>query len=149
MHVGELCTRDVVFVGGDATAREIAGLMRQYHVGDVVVVEEHDGHRFPVGIVTDRDLVIELIATEVDIESVTAADFMSGELLSAREADDVWDSLERMRAAGVRRLPVTNELGHLAGMLTLDDVVEFIGEELDAVIRATGREREREGRLRG
>lgn len=148
MNVGELCTREVVFVERDASPSDIAKLMREHHVGDVVVVDKRDGHRYPVGIVTDRDLVVELLAADVDPASVTAADLMSGELLSARERDDVWDSLERMRCAGVRRLPVANEAGHLAGILTVDDVLEVIGEAVAAVTRTIGREQARERRLR-
>lgn len=148
MNVGKLCTRDVVFVERDTSPADIARLMRVHHVGDVVVVEEREGHRYPVGIVTDRDLVIELLAADLDPVSVTAADLMSSELLSAREGDDVWDALERIRVAGVRRLPVTNDAGHLAGILTIDDVLEVIGEAVASVTRAIGRERTRERRLR-
>ncbi len=66
MPIGEICNRDTVIVKRDDTALEAAKLMRQHHVGDVVVVEERDGAQIPVGIVTDRDLVVEIMATELD-----------------------------------------------------------------------------------
>lgn len=74
MPIGEICNRAVVFAKKDTSlleaALEAAQLMRQNHVGDVVIVDEKNGRRVPVGIVADRDIVIEVIAKEIDINTV-------------------------------------------------------------------------------
>ncbi|MFN2359407.1 MAG: CBS domain-containing protein, partial [Desulfotignum sp.] len=89
MGVGEVCNREVNIIDSEGSIREAAGLMRKYHVGNVVVVEEKNEERFPVGILTDRDIVLDLIALDVDINAVTVGDAMSFELITAGEDDDV------------------------------------------------------------
>lgn len=133
MSVGEICNREVVIVEQGADAREAARLMREFHVGDLVVVENGE-ENVPLGIVTDRDLVIEVLAREVDPSAVTVLDLVSAELVTAREEEELLDSLERMRSKGIRRLPVVNARGGLEGILTMDDVLELLSEELSDVV---------------
>lgn len=130
MSVGEICNRQVVIIYREGSIREAAELMRKYHVGDIVVVEDKDSERVPVGILTDRDIVLGLIAPEVDMDSVSVGDVMSSELISAREEDDVMDSIKQMRRKGVRRIPVVNSRGGLEGILTVDDLIELFSEQL-------------------
>ena len=134
MKTGELCIRDVVVVNGDTGIVEIAGLMREYHVGDVVVVKEKDGNRQPVGIVTDRDIVLEIVAREVPLGSCTAIDIMSGNLVTANENDDVWQILEVMREKGIRRAPVVDNENILVGIISTDDIIDFLAEEMKQVV---------------
>lgn len=134
MKTGELCVRDVVVVNGDAGIIEIAGLMREYHVGDVVVVKQKDGEREPIGIVTDRDIVLEMIAKEVPLGACTAIDIMSGNLVSANENDDVWQVLDVMRNKGVRRVPVVDGDNILVGIISTDDIVDFLAEEMKQIV---------------
>ncbi|MDH5216790.1 MAG: CBS domain-containing protein [Gammaproteobacteria bacterium] len=134
MKTGELCIRDVVVVNGDTGIVEIAGLMREYHVGDVVVVKEKDGNRQPVGIVTDRDIVLEIVAREVPLGSCTAIDIMSGNLVTANENDDVWQVLEVMREKGIRRAPVVDNENILVGIISTDDIIDFLAEEMKQVV---------------
>ncbi|MDD2390915.1 MAG: CBS domain-containing protein, partial [Desulfobacterales bacterium] len=101
MSVGEICNREVVIAYKETDIVEIARLMRQFHVGDIVVVVPHGDQPVPVGIITDRDIVIELIAGEVDLKSVTAGDVMSFDLITARESDGIGDTRERMKANGI------------------------------------------------
>jgi len=103
MTIGELCNREVVVVHKGENALEAAKLMRQYHVGDVVVVEDRDDRKVPAGILTDRDIVIELVAEQVDPESVTVEDVMSDQLLVINESDELLDTMEQMRDRGVRQ----------------------------------------------
>lgn len=130
MNVGEICNRNVIIIGREGSIREAAGLMRKYHVGDVVVVEEKNEERFPVGILTDRDIVVLLIARDVALDSVKAEDVMSFELVSAREEDGVMETIKKMRSIGVRRMPVVNNRGGLEGILAVDDLMELLSEQL-------------------
>jgi CBS domain-containing protein len=134
MKVGEACNREVVIIDRKATIVDAAKLMRSYHVGDVVAVEERPVGKIPVGIITDRDIVVELIANEVDFQSVSIEDCMTFELLQAKEDDDLRDVLERMRAKGVRRIPVVSGNGVLQGILTFDDMVELIAEQVSDLV---------------
>ena len=148
MSIGEFCTRKVVIAERDMGIVELAQLMRKHHVGDVVVVEKQGDLMVPVGIITDRDIVVELIAGQVDLDSVTTGDVMSQELITAREKEGIWDTLQRMRIKGIRRLPVVNEKGGLEGILTVDDLVELLADELAllAGIAGCGQEQEEESR---
>ena len=148
MSVGEMCNRAVVVVGKDETVAEAVQLMRRHHVGDVVVVEEQSGTRVPVGVLTDRDIVIEILAEDVALDAVAIKDVMSYELLTAPEDEDVIDTLQRMRTRGVRRVPVVDASGGLIGILTVDDILELMAEYLGGLARLVKRERESETRKR-
>ncbi|MFZ0257534.1 MAG: CBS domain-containing protein [Gammaproteobacteria bacterium] len=89
----------------------------------------------PVGIITDRDLVVEVMATGVDFERVSVGDVMSFELMTAGENDGIWDTVHRMRSKGVRRIPVVDAQGALVGILSMDDPLDFLVEELSDLIR--------------
>lgn len=148
MTIGEFCNREVVIVLRNTSVHEVASLMRNNHVGDVVVVDETaDGNR-PVGIVTDRDLVVEVLAEGVKPDAVTAGDVMSPELLTASEGDGLWQTMDRMRHRGVRRVPVVDSMGLLAGIMTADDMLELLGEEISMLVRVSTREQEREQQQR-
>lgn len=130
MPIGEICNREVVIVQPDDSVLEAGRLMRQFHVGDVVVVEDSGGVRVPVGVVTDRDLVVEIIAPELDPKVITVGDIMTPEVATVKEHTGVFEAIQFMRAKGVRRLPVVNDSGGLVGILTLDDLLELLAEEL-------------------
>ncbi len=149
MGVGEICNREVIIIDREGSVREAAGLMRKYHVGDVVVVEEKNEERFPVGIMTDRDIVLQLIALDVDINAVTVGDAMSFELITAREEDDVMETIKRMRRKGVRRIPVVNDRGGLEGILSVDDLIDLLSEQLtDLAKLVMGEQQQRESEKR-
>ena len=148
MNAGELCNREVVFVYRDTRLVEAARLMREHHVGSLVVVVERLSERVPVGIVTDRDIVIAVVAKELDPRTLTVADVLTDSLVTVREQDDVSDTLRVMREAGIRRVPVLSRSGALAGILTLDDVLELMAEEMNDFARTMVKERVRETRVR-
>lgn len=148
MSVGEFCNREVIVMGPDDPARDAARLMREHHVGDVLVVEERNGQRVPVGIVTDRDLVIEVMASDSDPEQFRVGDVMSGDLLTAQADDDTMETLQRMRNAGVRRMPVVDANGSLLGIITVDDYINVFAEQMEDLVRLVSREQLRERRLR-
>ena len=144
MSVGQYCNRHVITTETATEIREIARLMRHHHVRAIVVVERRDDAEYPVGIVTDRDLVVEVLAQSLSPEIVTVGDIMSGKLLTAREDDNFWRTLDRMSAKGVRRLPVVDEKGALLGILAIDDVLTALAVGFSDVSRLVQREIARE-----
>jgi CBS domain-containing protein len=135
-------------IEADTTISEAVKLMRDQHVGDIVVVEQRGPEPVPVGILTDRDIVIEVLAEDVDPQSVSVGDIMSASLLTARESEELIDVIARMRAQGVRRVPVVNERGGLEGILTVDDILELLAEQVNGLagLVKTEQRRERERR---
>jgi len=123
---------------------EAAKLMRDHHVGNLVVTENHPGRRVPVGIVTDRDIVIEVLAEGIDPKSLIVADIMSYDLLMAREDDELFDTIRAMRAHGVRRIPVVNREGGLEGIVSVDDLLDLVAEQLTDLVELFRREQKHE-----
>lgn len=140
MSIGEFCTREVAIVARDETALDASKVMRELHTGDVVVVEKKGKQNIPVGIITDRDIAIEIVAREVDPSSVTAADLISRELVTINENASVQDAVKAMRDQGIRRLPVINNEGSLEGIFALDDLLEFLSEQLHEMMSTISRE---------
>ncbi len=148
MLVGEVCNREVVVVDKDAATEVAIGLMREYHVGDVVVVEDRLGQKIPIGILTDRDIVVELLAEGVDLDAVSVGDIMSYELQVARDSDALTNTIKKMKHQGIRRLPVVNEQGGLIGILTLDDIIDIMAELMDDLASLVKKEQKREKKTR-
>jgi CBS domain-containing protein len=148
MDVGEICTREVVIATRNTTVVEAARLMREHHVGDLVVVDGSGGRRVPVGIVTDRDIVVGVLALGLDPAVLTVGDIMGSGIVTTAENDDVYETLQIMRARGVRRVPVVDAEGALVGIVALDDILEIFAEELDAAVKVVAREQANESRRR-
>ena len=129
MPIRDLARQDVVAVTPDAGATRIASLMEERDVGSAVVVEDDR----PVGLVTDRDLTIEVLSRGTDPDDVTAADVMTEDPFSAREDEGIYEVLNGASEVGVRRVPVVDADGDLAGIVTLDDFVVLLAGELDSV----------------
>jgi len=150
MTVGEICTRQVVTARPDDAVLDIARLMRDKHVGDVVILGNGSELTRPIGILTDRDIVVGILAKAPDkLDTLRVGDVMTGELVTAKESDTLEAALAAMRTGGVRRLPVVNSHGLLRGILTFDDIVELMSEELNdlAKVVTTEQHREREERI--
>lgn len=148
MTIGQICNREVVSAARDTTVQAAAKLMRHYHVGTVVVVDETDNTRVPVGIVTDRDIVIDVCAVDLNPNVITVGDIMTPELVTVREDEGLLQTVEIMRDQRVRRLPVIKENGKLAGIVSIDDLFEVLTARMAEMARITGREREQEIRNR-
>lgn len=146
MPIGEICNREVVIAEKALTVSAAAQLMRAHHVGDLVVVEERAGHRHPVGIVTDRDIVLEVVAAGVNPEALTVGDIMGADVATVRESEGLFEAL---RDRGVRRMPVVDASGGLVGILTLDDLLSLLAEEMMELAKLVSHERQREATARG
>ncbi|MDR4517058.1 MAG: CBS domain-containing protein [Nitrosomonas sp.] len=148
MSISELCNREVVIIQKEESVLEAAKLMRQHHVGDVIIVEEQNGIKKPIGIVTDRDLVIEIMATELDPAVMTVGDITTPKLVTVHENTGVFDVIQYMRRNAIRRAPVIDNHGGLAGIITLDDLLQLLSEELSELATLAGREIEKETKQR-
>ena len=148
MSVGELCNREVVIAEKTLPVTEAARLMRSRHVGDLVVVEDKGGHKHPVGIVTDRDIVVEVVAAGVNPDALKVGDIMGPEVATVRESEGLFEALRYMRNKGVRRMPVVDVSGGLVGILTLDDLLSLLAEEMMELAKLVSRERQREAAAR-
>jgi CBS domain-containing protein len=147
--IGELCARDVVTAISDMPVVTAAKVMRQQHVGCIVVIERvNGGLGLPVGIVTDRDIVLGVIATDLDPRTITVGDIMANELVTARATTEVLEAMQIMRFNGVRRLPVVTEEGRLMGLVAFDDLLERVTEELSELTKVLAREQAREAARR-
>jgi len=143
--VGDLCNRQVVSTTETEPIRQAARRMRQHHVGDLIVV---DGHRLPIGVVTDRDLVVGPLAGHEDVNLLTVGDVMTRNPVMASVSQGLEEALDLMRSRAVRRLPVVNAAGELEGILTLDDVLAVLNGELSKLVQLVMREQGREARDR-
>lgn len=130
MRVDRICTRNIFRIPRSGTLEEAAVLMRRHHIGALVVTEDPPREAKGVGLVTDRDIVVQAIAKGYGVDELTAGDLMTPALGTVREDSDVHEALELMRAGGVRRLVVTDGGGEAIGMLSMEDVVDGIAADL-------------------
>ena len=144
MPVGEICNREVVIINKKEGILDAARLMRDHHVGNVIVVEEKEGKVLPTGILTDRDIVVGLIAKEVPLEKILVEDVMSVDLVSVKQNAGVWETIQCMRSKGIRRIVITGDKGQLVGILSSDDLIDLLSEELMDLVKTFMREQIRE-----
>ncbi len=144
MNAGELCTRTVVFALPTNSVYHAAELMRRFDVGNVVVVSEDDGIRRPIGLVTDRDITVKVVAQGVDARQLDVEEIMMGEVVTVGEQTPLEEVVDTMKANGVRRMPVVNDRGGLEGILALDDIVDLLAEEMSHLAGLIRRQQERQ-----
>lgn len=140
MRVREICTLGTVTCHRDASALELAKLMRDRHVGAVIVVDGREGGVVPVGVVTDRDLAIQVMAKELAPASIRAGDLIARDCTAVLDSDIVYEAIWQMRRSAVRRLPVVDSQGHLVGVVAMDDLNRFLAQELNDVARIAERQ---------
>ena len=148
MSIGKICTRNVATISRQGSIAEAAQSMRRKHVGALIVVDEERGSHVPVGIVTDRDIVIEVLAAEVPPSSVTVGDVMSRDLVMVKEDLGILETIEVMRDKGVRRMPIIDDSGELAGIVSADDLLELLSTEIAALGSMVWKELRREKEVR-
>jgi len=141
MSLASVCNRNVVYIDQDAGIIEVARMMREQHVGSIVVVD-HSGK--PIGIITDRDLVIEVIAKEVSADSLILKDIMTPQPVILDENEATEDALRTMRDKGVRRSPVVDAEGLLSGIVSIDDILQHLSQELNELVALIDNEQQQE-----
>jgi CBS domain-containing protein len=142
---GEFCNRHVVIASAAETLLDAARRMLDRHVGCVVVVEERTDGAIPVGMLTDRDIVVGVLArTDRHLHAIQVGDVMSEPPMTVNERESLHDVLKQMRAFGVRRMPVVDDRGALQGLIGFDDLVESLKEQLTDLASLLARQRQRE-----
>ena len=144
MAIGDICNREVVFARKNESVLSAAVLMREHHVGSLVVVDESGGRRIPAGIVTDRDIAVGVVALGLDPERTPLGDIIAPEIICAREDSGVAECVAMMRQKGLRRLPVVDAAGALVGLVAADDMLELLAEEMSGLAAIVTREQRRE-----
>lgn len=139
----DFATSVVAVVEPETPALVVAKLMRQHHIGALVVVDATEKTR-PVGIVTDRDLVLELMAEGLDPAVFTAGDIMSVDLVTAMPEMDAMDAVQLMKTHRLRRLVMVDDSGRLVGIATMEDVLELLARELASLASGLAGARDRE-----
>lgn len=140
MNVAKICKRNVVTVRENSDLTLAAELMREKHIGYLIVVEPIPGEATskPVGVLTDRDIVVSVIARQIDPSALRVGDVMTRHPVLIEEGHSVVSAMRMMREMGIRRLPVVGRAGHLAGVLSLDDVLDALAgglQDLAGAIR--------------
>lgn len=144
MTAGEYCNRDVIITEFNTSITEAAKLMRQHHVGDLVVIDKQHGKILPKGVITDRDLVIEVLALDIDPGNLYVKDLMCSDLVTVGEDETLLNTLAIMQNKSVRRIVVVNDEGQLEGLLSADDAIELIAEAMNSLARLVSHEIARE-----
>ena len=148
MCIGKFCNPYVVSAPRETTVLEAAHLMRHNHVGDIVVVDEAEGRKRPVGIVTDRDIVVEVVCLGLDASAIRLGDLQLQPLVTARDRAGYAETVHAMVEHGVRRVPVVDDAGVLVGIITLDDVLRQLAIPLAELSGLSLRERAHEASAR-
>ena len=143
MTITDLCQRDIVTIDADASAFTAANLMRDCHVGSLVVTTAAEPPRV-VGVITDRDLAIEVMARGLDPNTLQVGKLARGALIDVPASASVRETVEAMELGGVRRVLVVQDDGGVAGIVTLDDLVANFSDEFEGLARAlrSGMQRE-------
>ena len=144
MEAGTVCQRPVFTVRPCDEVSRAAQLMREKHVGYLVVVD-FDPLAQPVGVLTDRDIVVGVVARDVDPKAMRVGDIMTRNPITAGESDSVEAALQKMREFGVRRLPIVNDRRELVGVLAMDDVLKVIAGDAQQVVNVIRNARQIEG----
>ncbi len=136
LTAGDICKRQVTVAYKHTSLVAAAQLMREDHVGSLVVVDDENGSRQVRGLITDRDIVVAVVATGLDPEALRLEDIMSVGLVTALETDSLLDLSRAMREGGVRRVPVVGARDELMGLVTMDDVFKILAQEMNLLAGA-------------
>jgi CBS domain-containing protein len=144
MKIADICTRELVMADKDASLQQAAALMRQHHVGTLVVIANAAEGIQVVGIVTDRDVVIEAVARGLDVKQTSIGRLAENKLAVVPDSATIEDAIGAMKKRGVRRLLVANEGGQLSGIVSLDDMLDAVAHDVAELARIgrSGIERE-------
>ncbi|STX38355.1 CBS domain-containing protein [Legionella feeleii] len=148
MKIGEFCNREVVVINSDESVKVAAELMRTHHVGDLVLVEEKNKKLVPIGIITYRDLVLEVMASGLTSDSLTVRDILTEPLVFLFENDSFFDALDLMHTQRVRRLPIVNSDHSLVGIIIIDDMIDILSEKLTQIVSLVKLQQKREAKKR-
>jgi len=130
MNVGDLCDRDVTTIAPDETVVEAAKRMRDANVTELIVVQGVDSRTRPIGILTEHDLVTSVIARGLEPSKLQVSEVLTDGFLAVTTDEGVDETLHRMRCFSLRRLPVIDRSGVLYGVITLEDLLASIRDDI-------------------
>jgi CBS domain-containing protein len=133
MKVGEICSREVLAMGATDSLAACAREMKKQNVGSAVIVDRAQGYPRPIGIITDRDVLRGQFERKADLFCLNAEDVMTRDPLVLKEDCDVSEALALMSRKAVRRVPVVDAGGELAGIVTFDDLVPVLASQMSAI----------------
>ena len=133
MPISDLCTTDLVCIEKDATLKHASQLMKKHHVGGLVVVEANNKSK-PVGILTDRDIVLSVVAENLS-PNMKVQDIMTKELVKVHKKEGISKVIEIMEDKAVRRMIVVDEAGNACGLVSSDDILQLVSKELNGLGR--------------
>lgn len=148
MKVGEICQRSVVCIESAVDLSAAAQMMRERHVGFLIVYRAGDDLRRPIGVLTDRDIVIEVIAKKIAADALTVEDVMTRQPVIANEHEELADVLQGMRMSGVRRVPIVDARGALIGVFAIDDAFDVLTNFMCEITGSVKNEQRTERRTR-
>jgi CBS domain-containing protein len=148
MQLSSFCMLDVACCSRRTTVLEAAHLMRRKHTGDLVVIDDDEEKPSPLGVITDRDIVVEVLGKGLDPAVTTVGSVIRTPVVVAEEGEDSSVVLERMRAQGVRRIPVVGLGGKLVGIVTVDDMLSRLASDAALLTQIVKKEQTQESRTR-
>lgn len=134
MTIGKFCKHEIVTAAKNTSVFKATQLMKMHNIGNIVVVDESNGG-IPIGIFTDRDVAIRIVADEIDPRVLTIGDAMSQDLLILKDHQDIQEAVDMMCAKGVRRAPIINQQGKIIGIATVDDLILLLADELGGLAK--------------
>lgn len=141
MLVGTLCSRRPVTVSTGAPISDVARLMRDEHVGAVIVSEAGRGRTRVLGMITDRDIVRAQLERTADLSRLSAGEVMTRNPLVIGEEESVDGAIAHLRARGIRRAPVIAVDGALVGLISTDDLLTHVARKLIGLAEIVGYQR--------
>jgi CBS domain-containing protein len=144
MMLSAVCTLDVASCSPRISVLEAARLMRQKHTGDLVVVDDGGDEQQPIGVITDRDIVVEVLANDLNPATTTVGSIIRHPMVVAHDSEEPATALERMRTHGVRRIPIVSQHNRLVGILTVDDLLKLLASEASTLTEIVSRQQHHE-----
>lgn len=145
LKVIDMAVHEVATINADCSITDCATRMRHDHVGSLVVTDEM---QHPIGMITDRDIAIEVVARRMDPDSIRVAEVMTSPVVTAAPNEGMVTALARMREFGIRRLPIVDDEGRLVGVISNSNLIEELSDLLGSLVRNIHSSKTREVALR-
>lgn len=130
MSIKSVCKTEVATIDKSATLKAVSEMMQKHHVGSLIVTEGFNGKKIPTGIITDRDIALALGSTPKP-QDIRVEQIMQSQPISVKANEGIFETIVKMRKHGIKRLPVVTEDGSLYGVISADDLLTLMGEEIN------------------
>lgn len=130
MSILSVCKTEVVTIDRKATLKSVSELMQKKHVGSIIVTEGFNGKKIPAGIITDRDIALTL-GTSPKPQDIIVDQIMQSQPVTVKTSEGIYETIVKMREYGIKRMPVVMADGSLFGIISADDLLTLMGEEIN------------------